>query len=102
MEGVLATYDTLQRTASDRFDFGPGELVSLAYELLHAGQGADAVRVFEAVVRRFPDDWNGHDSLGEAYLARGDTARAVHEYRRSIELNPQNTNGVAILIRLGH
>jgi cytochrome c-type biogenesis protein CcmH/NrfG len=38
--------------------------------------------------------------LGEAYAAHGDKALAIKNYEKSIELNPNNTNGIGILKRL--
>jgi CubicO group peptidase (beta-lactamase class C family) len=98
---LLAGYESLRGDAEDRYAFDATQLVSLAYDILHAGRTADALAVFEANVDRYPNDWNSHDSLGEAYLADGDTARAVAHYRRSVELNPNNRNGIEVLRRLG-
>lgn len=103
MRGVtaaLAHYAELRRTAPGSYQFDAGQLVGFGYDLMHAGALTDAVSVFEANAREYPDDWNGHDSLGEAYLMRGDTARAVSEYRRSLELNADNTNGREVLTRI--
>ncbi len=44
--------------------------------------------------QRFPDAWNAWESLAEIYAAKGDCARAVTFYRRSLELNPDNDNAV--------
>jgi CubicO group peptidase (beta-lactamase class C family) len=97
---ALARYAELRRNSPHSYLFDASQLVGFAYDLLHAGALSDAVRVFEANAREFPDDWNGHDSLGEAYLASGDTARAVSEYQRSVELNADNTNGRELLRRI--
>jgi CubicO group peptidase (beta-lactamase class C family) len=51
-------------------------------------------------VAEYPDASNPYDSLGEAHLAAGDTARAIENYQRSVELDPDNTNGAAVLERL--
>ncbi|MFC1639482.1 hypothetical protein ACFL3B_01810 [Gemmatimonadota bacterium] len=50
-------------------------------------------------VADYPDASNPYDSLGEAYLA-ADTARAIVNYQRSVDLDPANANGAAILERL--
>ena len=75
-------------------------LNTLGYRLLRDGQIEDAITTFELNVAEYPDASNPYDSLGEAYLAAGDTARAIANYQRSVELNPDNTNGVAVLERL--
>ena len=48
----------------------------------------------------YPQGFNTFDSLAEAYLAAGERELAVRNYRRSLELNPQNTNATAALKRI--
>jgi tetratricopeptide (TPR) repeat protein len=70
-----------------------GLLNQLGYRLLREGRAGAAVDVFELNVGRHPDSWNAYDSLGEGYVAAGDTTRAVASYQKSLELNPGNANG---------
>ena len=44
---------------------------------------------------------NPYDSLGEAYLVHGDTTRAIAHYKKSLELNPNNTGAVEMLAKMG-
>ena len=60
----------------------------LGYALLNAGRLEEAVDVFAWNAARFPDHANPWDSLGEAYLAVGDTVGAVRAYRRVLETIP--------------
>ncbi|MEW6337153.1 MAG: MBL fold metallo-hydrolase [Acidobacteriota bacterium] len=76
------------------------EVNLLGYRYLQAGATDAAIAVFEMNAAYFPGSWNVHDSLGEACAAKGDRARAVEHYRRSLELNPANTNATAALERL--
>lgn len=48
----------------------------------------------------FPKSWNVYDSLGYAYTAKGDREKAIHYYRKSIELNPDNVGGKKELEKL--
>jgi glyoxylase-like metal-dependent hydrolase (beta-lactamase superfamily II) len=73
----------------------------LGYRFLGQDRVDEAIAVFQLNVDRFPESWNVYDSLGEAYAVKGDTERAIELYRRSVEINPDNTNGVAALERLG-
>jgi CubicO group peptidase (beta-lactamase class C family) len=75
-------------------------LNTLGYWLLRADRVQDAIAIFELNVAEYPDASNPYDSLGEAYLAAGDTARAVSSYEKSVELDPDNTNAVAVLARI--
>jgi cytochrome c-type biogenesis protein CcmH/NrfG len=56
--------------------------------------------VFQLYVELFPTEANAYDSLGEAYMNRGDTEQAIASYQRSLELNPDNENAVKMLMKL--
>jgi Flp pilus assembly protein TadD len=88
------------RADTARFAVIEPELNRLGYYLLAHGATTSAVDVFRFNVIAFPRSANVYDSLGEAYLARGDTALAVANYRKSLELDPGNTNAVNILKRI--
>jgi pimeloyl-ACP methyl ester carboxylesterase len=62
----------------------------LGYELLREEQVHHAIAVFELNVAEYPDAWNPHDSLGDAFAAAGERAKAMASYRRSLELNPDS------------
>jgi len=76
------------------------EINALGYRMLGAERFDDAVAVFELYVELFPDDSNAYDSLGEAFMVRGDTEDAIVNYKRSLELNPENGNAVKMLEKL--
>ena len=74
----------------------------LGYHLLNVRRSpATAVTVLALNAEAFPKSANVYDSLGEAYLVLGDTARAIANYRRSLALDPGNSNAAAVLTRLG-
>jgi hypothetical protein len=41
----------------------------------------------------FPTSWNTWDSAAEAYIQKGETNIATGFFKKSIELNPNNTYG---------
>jgi CubicO group peptidase (beta-lactamase class C family) len=90
VDAAVAKYRALRRDAAQKYDFAASQLNSLGYELLRRGDVAGAVHIFELNVEQFPDDWNTHDSLGEACERQGDQPRAREQYRRSLALNPGN------------
>lgn len=73
----------------------------IGYDLLSLGRAADAVEVFRLNVEDHPQSSNAYDSLGEAYMVKGDTDLAVRNYQKSVELDPGNKNGVEMLKKLG-
>ena len=94
---LLASQDTVPDTGPifDERDFN-----TLGYRLLQEGSTDAAIFIFETVVELYPDSWNAYDSLGEALMQAGQKERAIDSYRRSIQLNPRNAGGRAMLERL--
>jgi CubicO group peptidase (beta-lactamase class C family) len=83
-----------------RGDVPEGFTNSVGYRLMGQSKLAEAIRIFQLNVELYPMSWNAYDSLGEAYLNHGDKELAIQNYEKSLELNPQNTNGVATLQKL--
>jgi|GEM_PF-1290240 cyclase len=61
----------------------------------------DALAVFKYGIEVFPEAWNTHDSLAEAYAVVGEKDLAIKHYNKSLELNPDNDNAVTELAKLG-
>jgi Tfp pilus assembly protein PilF len=72
----------------------------LGYDLMGARKLKDAIEVFKLNVEDHPQSANVYDSLAEGYLKDGNKVLAIKNYQRSIELNPNNTNGVEALKKI--
>jgi CubicO group peptidase (beta-lactamase class C family) len=73
----------------------------LGYDLLYGARRVqDAIAVFKLNVEDYPQSFNVYDSLGEAYMVNGDKDLAIKNYQHSLELNPDNSNGVEMLKKL--
>jgi tetratricopeptide (TPR) repeat protein len=72
----------------------------LGYRLLQSDRVDEAIEIFKLNVEEYPDAFNPYDSLGEAYMEAGELELAVENYEKSLELNPDNTNAVAMLERI--
>ena len=72
----------------------------LGYDLLAVNKVKDAIEVFKLNVEDYPQSYNTWDSLAEAYMTAGEKELAIKNYERSIELNPDNTNGIEMLKKL--
>jgi hypothetical protein len=97
----------LQEYRARRKTAGGAELIitedqmnQFGYSLLSAKRVKDAIEVFKLNVEEHPESWNTYDSLGEAYMIDGNTELAIKNYERSVELNPQNKNGIEQLKKL--
>ncbi|MFO7613109.1 MAG: DUF3471 domain-containing protein, partial [Bacteroidales bacterium] len=48
-----------------------------------------------------PASYNVYDSYGEALLKNGDKDLAIENYKKSVELNPANSDGIQALQKMG-
>lgn len=76
-------------------------LNTLGYQQLNAKHTQEAIALFKLNVEMYPNGFNAYDSLAEAYMAQGDREAAIKNYRKSLELNPNNTNAVTMLKKMG-
>jgi CubicO group peptidase (beta-lactamase class C family) len=76
------------------------QMNNLGYNLMGMKKVKEAIEVFKLNVEDYPQSANAYDSLGEAYMTNGDTELAIKNYKRSVELNPDNINGIEALKKL--
>ena len=81
--------------------FDEASINEIGYELMNSARLGPAIEVLEFNAELFPDSASAYDSLAEACLRNGDTARAIEFYRKSLELDPGNENAREKLIELG-
>lgn len=85
---------------SEIYEVREGEMNMMGYRLLGLNKVKDAIEVLKLNVDAFPKSSNAYDSLGEAYMISGDKELAIQNYKKSVELNPNNTNGIETLKKL--
>lgn len=74
-------------------------LNNLGYQLM-PHKLEHAIAIFKLNVEAFPESANVYDSLAEAYMNHGDRELAIANYRKSLELNPDNANAVAMIKKM--
>jgi Tfp pilus assembly protein PilF len=87
------TQDTTQRINEDNMN-------TMGYALMRKQHLKDAIEVFKQNAEDFPNSWNTWDSLAEAYANDGEKDLAIKNYERSVQLNPDNKNGIKQLEKL--
>jgi hypothetical protein len=100
VEEAVKQYHALRASAPATYNFDEGQLNSLGYQLIAVKNFKDAIRILQLNVEAYPKSSNAYDSLGEAYMDAGERALAIANYRKSVELNPKNTNGARMLKKL--
>lgn len=78
------------------------DLNDWAYRRLNGGgKPKEALEIFKLNVYLYPNSANVYDSVAEAYAVNGQRDLAIQNYKRSLELDPNNTNAVRQLKKLG-
>ena len=80
--------------------FREWKLNMIGYQLMGKDDFKKAIDIFKFNVAAFPDSFNTYDSLGEAYMKTGEMDLAIKNYKKSIELNPDNNNGKHMLEKI--
>ena len=63
------------------------QLNALGYNVLQSLRKPGlAVWVFRQNVDMYPESANAHDSLGDGYVAQGDTTAAITQFRRAVDI----------------
>jgi hypothetical protein len=102
VSGLQSAIDFYNRVKKDgnQFKFDESELNTLGYQLLSEKRVKDAIEILKINAAEYPGSFNVYDSLGEAYMHDGDNENAKINYKRSLEINPQNENGILMLKKL--
>jgi FKBP-type peptidyl-prolyl cis-trans isomerase len=100
VEAAVAQYRELKARGFGELFTNEGDLNTLGYRLLRDRKFKDAIEILKLNVEAYPKSANVYDSLGEAYMANGDTALAVENYEKSLALDPKNTNAIEMLKKL--
>src|SRR5580698_6940972 len=95
---AIQKYEDLKKSSPKGLD--ENTLLQVAYQILFAGKTDDAIDVFKLQVQDYPKYWNSYDSIGEAYMKAGQKDLAIANYEKSIELKPDNQNGIDRLKKL--
>ena len=60
----------------------------------------DAISVFELNAKDNSKSGNAFDSLAEGYFLAKNNTLALEKYKKSFELNPQNTNAKEMILKI--
>jgi tetratricopeptide (TPR) repeat protein len=83
-----------------QYRLGEEYLNAAGYALLQYNKVNEAIELFNFMVAEFPQSANAYDSRGEAYMKAGNKELAIADYKKSLELNPNNDNAKKMLEQL--
>lgn len=100
LDDALEGYRKIKREKPDNAAVSEQRLNTLGYTLMREKKMPEAIAIFKLNTELYPDAFNTYDSLGEAYMISGDKELAIANYKKSLELNPNNAGGAAMLKKL--
>ncbi len=99
VEAALAKMKELKSRPAQYF-FLHEEFDSFAFKLMRQGKTDEALSLFTLLAVFFPESSLAFDSLGEAFLQKGDKESAIKYFQKSLALNPDNDNAKTRLAQL--
>ena len=97
-ESALKTY--LDKRSNKADTLTEYQVNWVGYKLLQASKAKDAIIILRQNTEDYPKSGNTWDSLAEAYMKDGDKANAILYYKKSLEVEPENTNAAEQLKKL--
>jgi pimeloyl-ACP methyl ester carboxylesterase len=95
LQGVaeaVELFKARRKEDSQWIPFSEARMNILGYQHLQSGQIKEAIELFKLNVLAYPESANTYDSLGEAYMTNGEKELAIQNYKRSLEIDPNNQN----------
>lgn len=100
LAAAIDQYHQLRETQPEMYQFGEEELSNVGYQLLSMKKMDEAIAVLQLNAEQFPESFYSYDSLGEAFMIKGDKEAAIRNYKKSLELNPKNYEAIDKLKQL--
>jgi len=101
IRAAVRQYQFLKQRNDSAYDLGESELNELGYQLMAKNKMPDALAILKLNAEAFPTSWNVYDGLGEAYMKSGNRELAIENYKKSLKMNPGNSNAADVLKKLG-
>ncbi len=100
IDSAVNRYHYLREKMNEEYDFREPQLNILGYLLLRNKMIKEAIEIFKLNAEVFPESGNAYDSLAEGYMADGNFKLAEQNYRKSLDLDPDNENAREMLNKL--
>jgi len=100
LEAAVSEFRYLLKNQPDLYELDGTQFNILGYSYMKKGMLAEAIEVFKLNVESFPEVGDPYDSLAEAYMKNGNRELAILNYKKALELDPNNANASVMLERI--
>ena len=91
LEKGIAIYTKLKQSDSLTYDFSEAQLNRLGYGLMSEEKYDEALGILDFNNKLFSGSANTYDSLGDAYLSKGDTINALKNFELAYSMDSTMT-----------
>jgi len=92
VETAVQLYRKFKSSNPGHIFFREANINVLGYQYLQTGRVQEALSLLELNTEEFPTSANTWDSYGEVCMAVGDYPKALENYKKALEILPQDTN----------
>ena len=100
IDAGVAQYRSLRERGFPELFESESDTDRLGYRLLRKGERESAIKVFQLNAETHPKSANVYEGLGDAYLAAGNKALAIENYRQALALDPNKKFAATALANL--
>ena len=97
---AIEAYRKIKKNTPLNVTVTENRLNNMGYALMQQKKLPEAIALLKLNVEFYPQSSNTYDSLAEAYMNAGEKDLAITNYKKSLELNPQNANAREMLKKL--
>ncbi len=97
---AISFYDSLKKSNDTTYRYAESELNLLGYQLLSDKNVDDAIEIFKLNIESYPELSNPYESLGEAYMQKGDNVLAMESFRKALEIDPNNRDAISMMKKI--
>ena len=104
IEGAVDCYYDLKKNHTDEYLFIDPISFFIGYKLYNNGRVPESIAFCDLYLKEFPEGdyaWMAYHYLGLGHKDRGEKKAAIKNFKKSLELNPDNSEGAQILQELG-
>ena len=97
VDQAIARYRDLRENHYDEYRFVDNDMLFMADKLSRNGRLEESIALWKLCIDEFPRSlyiWYCHYNLGKLYASTGQKDIALEYYRKSLELNPENSYAV--------
>jgi tetratricopeptide (TPR) repeat protein len=99
-EKLLIKYQEIKERNSKDYNIKSRTINKLGYQFIKKQDYASAIELFKINTILYPKMSNSFDSLADGYLANRDTLNAIANYKKALEINPENRSSKRNLNKL--